>query len=87
MVNRGVGGDRFMPLMLQSRGKDVGSTVDLYTEAFGDAPREKVQEALGQTNFQVFNYQLDNFALTDQRVPVGAGKKTQDKQEVVPKTE
>merc|ERR1711937_679153 len=30
MVNRGVGGDRFMPLMFQSRTKDRNSVQDLY---------------------------------------------------------
>ena len=35
MVNRGVGGDRFMPLLLQSRGKEDGTAKDMFKEAFG----------------------------------------------------
>merc|ERR1719238_2465262 len=46
MVNRGVGGDRFMPLMLQSRTQNDGSVVDLYEEAFGPPPEEQIRDVL-----------------------------------------
>jgi len=38
MVNRPEGGDRFMPLMFQTRSPEAGSTVDLYDETFGTRP-------------------------------------------------
>jgi len=37
MINRAKGGDRFMPLLFQTRTKQLGSTQDLYPEAFGEA--------------------------------------------------
>jgi len=45
MVNRAQGGDRFMPLLFQSRTEGKGSVVDLYEEAFGPLP--DLEAALG----------------------------------------
>lgn len=71
MVNRGVGGDRFMPLLLQTRGKEDGSSKDLYTEAFG--PKPDLASALGgvTSNAEIFDYSLDSFKLTDERKKLG----------------
>jgi len=45
MVNRAKGGDRFMPLMFQTRTDRPNSAKDLYTEAFGPLP--DLEMALG----------------------------------------
>lgn len=60
MVNRGVGGDRFMPLMFQTRGKDAGSVKDLFEEAFGPYP--DLYSALGTAINQeeIYGYKLEN---------------------------
>ena len=61
MVNRGVGGDRFMPLLLQSRGKEDGSSKDLFEEAFGAAPDMSAALGSGLTNDDLFGYSIDSF--------------------------
>jgi hypothetical protein len=71
MVNRGVGGDRFMPLMLQSRTKQDGSVNDLYQEAFGAPPEAQLRQVLAGSNIDLFSYKLDTYKLTDQRVGLG----------------
>jgi len=57
-INRAVGGDRFMPLMMQSRRQAKGTVVDLYEETFGKAP--DLNAALGGlvSNAEVFTYPL-----------------------------
>jgi len=57
-INRAVGGDRFMPLMMQSRQQKEGTVVDLYETTFGRAP--DLSDALGGTisNEEIFNYPL-----------------------------
>lgn len=47
-INRADGGDRFMPLMFQTRKQAEGSTVDLFTETFG--PKPNLREVLGEAN-------------------------------------
>ena len=37
-INRAKGGDRFMPLIFQTRKKEEGTTVDLFPETFGRTP-------------------------------------------------
>lgn len=69
-INRGVGGDRFMPLMLQSCTKEEESVVDLYEEAFGPPPVDKIRDVLGTSNADVFNYRLDTYQLSDKRIAV-----------------
>ena len=61
MVNRGVGGDRFMPLLLQSRGKEDGTSKDLFEEAFGAAPDMSAALGSGLTNDDLFGYSIDSF--------------------------
>lgn len=60
MVNRGVGGDRFMPLMFQTRRQSPGTVVDLYEEAFGAPP--DLYPALGNAISQdsIYGYKLEN---------------------------
>merc|ERR1719238_266872 len=70
MVNRGVGGDRFMPLMMQSRQQSDGTVVDLYEEAFGSAPKKQVMDVLAGSKIDVFGYKLDTFQQTDKRVKI-----------------
>jgi hypothetical protein len=67
MVNRGVGGDRFMPLMLQTRGKEEGTAKDMYGEIFGATPDLSSALGGGISNADIFDYSLDNFKLTDER--------------------
>ena len=57
-INRAVGGDRFMPLMFQSRKQAPGTVVDLYEETFGAPP--DLREALGGTmsNDLIYKYPL-----------------------------
>mmetsp|Transcript_51902 Transcript_51902/g.113014 ORF Transcript_51902/g.113014 Transcript_51902/m.113014 type:complete len:443 (-) Transcript_51902:207-1535(-) len=45
MINRAKGGDRFMPLMFQTREEEAGSTKDIFEEAFGPLPN--LETALG----------------------------------------
>ena len=59
MINRGVGGDRFMPLMFQSRKAEKGTVVDHFEEVFGPAPREAVEDVLAGSGISVFDYDLD----------------------------
>ena len=59
MVNRAVGGDQFMPLMLQSRTQAPGSVVDLYDEAFGSNKPNIEKTVLAGTNIDLFSYKLD----------------------------
>ena len=47
-INRDKGGDRFMPLMFQTRKKPAGSTVDLFEETFG--PKPDLSVVLGEKN-------------------------------------
>ena len=61
MVNRGVGGDRFMPLLLQSRGKEDGTSKDLFEEAFGAAPDMSAALGSGLTSDDLFGYSIDSF--------------------------
>jgi len=67
MINRGVGGDRFMPLMMQSRRKAEGTTIDMYEDTFGPPPN--LEAGLGGTisNEEIFAYTLDTFKLTSER--------------------
>jgi len=62
MINRGKGGDRFMPLMFQSRQQADGTMKDLYRETFGARP--DLISVLGEGNRRLadsFNdYDLDN---------------------------
>merc|ERR1719238_1579512 len=67
MVNRGVGGDRFMPLMLQSRKQESGTSVDLYKEAFGKPPSKLQDEVLLGSLPDLFSYDLEQFKLSDER--------------------
>jgi hypothetical protein len=59
MVNRGQGGDRFQPLMFQTRTAAEGSAVDLYEETFGQKPREEVAAVLGSSTLNVFDYSVE----------------------------
>jgi len=47
-INRAKGGDRFMPLMFQTRKKPAGSTVDLFEQTFG--PKPDLRVVLGEKN-------------------------------------
>jgi len=76
MVNRGVGGDRFMPLLLQTRGKEDGTSKDLFGEVFGAKPDLSTALGGGISNADIFDYNLDSFKLTDERKSLGpAGPK------------
>jgi len=72
MINRAEGGDRFLPLNLESRTKAKGeTTVDLYTEAFG--PRGDLSGALGsyQKSMKMFMpYNLDKLAEDGSAMPL-----------------
>lgn len=57
-VNRASGGDVFMPMMLQTRGKEEGTTVDLYEETFGAPPETKLREVLAGSNIDLYDYKL-----------------------------
>ena len=59
MVNRGKGGDRFVPLMFQSRKQAEGTVEDLYTETFG--PRPDIETALNGaiSNGEIYNKKLE----------------------------
>jgi len=66
MVNRGIGGDRFMPLMFQTRTQAQDSCTDLYSETFGAEP--DLSAILGSeaaTSF--YKYDLETFKLSDKR--------------------
>ena len=67
MVNRGVGGDRFQPLMLQSRKQETGTTVDLYSKTFGKPDEKKLNELLLGSIPDLFAYDLETYQLTTQR--------------------
>ena len=62
MVNRAIGGDRFMPLMFQSRKAAPGTAVDLYEEAFGKPPN--LQSAVGSalSNDEIFKYDIEKMS-------------------------
>ena len=49
---RAVGGDRFMPLMFQTRKKPEGSTVDLFEETFGT--KDDLRTVLGEANTELW---------------------------------
>ena len=51
-INRASFGDRFLPLMFQTRKKAEGSTVDLFAETFG--PQPNLTAGLGEANRDVF---------------------------------
>lgn len=60
MINRGKGGDRFQPLLFQTRTQEAGSTVDLYEQTFGQLP--DLTPALGEGQALVdefFDYDLE----------------------------
>lgn len=61
-INRAKGGDRFMPLMFQTRTQAKGSTVDLYEETFGAPP--DLSAALGGSvsKDDIFKYSLEDFS-------------------------
>ena len=61
MVNRAAGGDRFMPLMLQSRTQNDNSVVDLYREAFGVPPEKQLRQVLAGSDIDLFDYKLQTF--------------------------
>lgn len=58
MINRNTGGDRFQPLMLQSRKKEKGTTVDLYSKAFGKPPEKLLDEVLVGSIPDLYTYDL-----------------------------
>jgi len=61
MVNRGRGGDRFMPLMFQSRQQAAGTSVDLYQQTFGPTP--DLRPVFGEANTELadtfYDYDLE----------------------------
>lgn len=63
MVNRGRGGDRFMPLMFQSRRQEAGTTEDLFEKTFG--PKVDLVPILGQANAEMakefFEFDLETY--------------------------
>ena len=65
MINRGKGGDRFLPLMFQTREQAPGTTRDIYAEAFGSKPDLSYPLAGGSAEF--YDYDLDTFQLTSER--------------------
>lgn len=73
MINRGKGGDRFMPLMFQSRNPEgigmsgYGTTLDLYEKAFGKPPMEQIDKLLGGSIPDLFSYELDDYRNTAKR--------------------
>jgi hypothetical protein len=71
MVNRGVGGDRFMPLLLQQRCKEEGTSKDLFGEVFGAKPDLSTALGGGISNADIFDYSIDSFKLTDERKSLG----------------
>ena len=50
-INRDIGGDRFVPLMFQTRKQREGSTVDLFEATFG--PKPDLSTVLGKTNLKL----------------------------------
>jgi hypothetical protein len=50
-INRASGGDRFMPLMFQTRKQPAGTTVDLFADTFGGPPDLRVP--LGEKNVEL----------------------------------
>ena len=87
MINRGKGGDRFMPLMLQTRNPEGfdndddeagGTTIDLYKKAFGNPPEEQLRELLGNSVPDLFSYPLDEFKSTGKIGKVRLTKQNQN---------
>jgi len=65
MINRGKGGDRFLPLMFQTREQAPGTTRDIYKLAFGSKP--DLSLPLGGGSAEFYDYDLDTFQLTSER--------------------
>lgn len=59
-INRNNGGDRFMPLMFQTRKQDYRSNVDLFEETFGEKPdlRPIVGEKNARLQYNLFNSKI-----------------------------
>ena len=59
-INRNNGGDRFMPLMFQTRKQDYRSNVDLFEETFGPKPdlRPVIGEKSARLQYNLFNSKI-----------------------------
>ena len=87
MVNRGVGGDRFMPLMMQSRRKAEGTTIDMYEETFGTPPNLEKSFNGAITNEEIYAYTLDTFKLTSERKSMNGDVKQKVEVKDTPRSE
>ena len=63
MINRGKGGDRFMPLLFQTKKQEAGTVVDLYEQTFGPPP--DLVPVLGEKNRKLaesfYDYTIETY--------------------------
>lgn len=72
MVNRAKGGDRFQPMMFETRTRQMGSTTDLFQEAFGNKP--SVVASVGSRKRSEYMYKAMSLTRLDTTKPGGAEK-------------